>query len=306
MAVAAPLSSAYERKPVNERPKMAPFAGLPHRVRTGENWGTLAKYYGYASAADLIQYNFGTTVPQEVNWYLREHVGCNVATPDKKNWRFTDSASPGVIYIHADNMAKVKPLPVAPPAPVQPPKPVLPPPPVVPAPPFVLTYRIPNVPHFYQGKTNLCWAHSAAMMFSWRHKRKHTPEQTMEFLGEEFVETFQENKGPSNDKLELLLDLMALTREPNACLTPIAWFEGLAKSGPLLLLNRPSATTAHMFVLTGIKAYDAVDGRTATYYVNDSAYSGPVQYTSQQFTQRLELLGDVDTRIRVAHYGGRW
>jgi hypothetical protein len=48
---------------------------------------------------DLIRFNFKTNNPDEVNWYLRRNVGCNVPTPDGFNWTFSSSASPGIIYL---------------------------------------------------------------------------------------------------------------------------------------------------------------------------------------------------------------
>jgi hypothetical protein len=39
-----------------------------------------------------------------VNWYLRRNVGCNVPTPDGLNWMFSDSASPGLIYLPIERL----------------------------------------------------------------------------------------------------------------------------------------------------------------------------------------------------------
>jgi hypothetical protein len=47
----------------------------------------------------LIWHNFRTDNPDEVNWYLRNYVGCNVATDDLNNWMFSSSARPGIIYV---------------------------------------------------------------------------------------------------------------------------------------------------------------------------------------------------------------
>jgi hypothetical protein len=59
---------------------------------------------------DLIIFNFATHVPEEVNWYLRELVGCR-HTKDGRNYTFAGAdKAKGKIYL--------------PPAPVVPPKPV--------------------------------------------------------------------------------------------------------------------------------------------------------------------------------------
>ncbi|MEO5859980.1 MAG: LysM peptidoglycan-binding domain-containing protein [Pyrinomonadaceae bacterium] len=81
-----------------------------YRVKDGDNWQTIAAKAG-VTPSDLIKFNFRTVVPEEVNWYLREYVGCNVKTPDGRNWRFSSSANPGILYIpnSAVRMPEVKP-----------------------------------------------------------------------------------------------------------------------------------------------------------------------------------------------------
>jgi hypothetical protein len=46
----------------------------------------------------LIEFNFKTRQPEEVNWYLRRNVGCTRSTRDGLNWLFA-GAKRGVIYI---------------------------------------------------------------------------------------------------------------------------------------------------------------------------------------------------------------
>lgn len=48
---------------------------------------------------DLIDFNFGTRAPEEVNWYLRRRVGCDQTTPDGLNYRFSSGATPGIIHL---------------------------------------------------------------------------------------------------------------------------------------------------------------------------------------------------------------
>lgn len=77
---------------------MVPEDSLPHRVRDGESWETLAATYRIP-ADQIIYANFETRVPAEVNWYLRNYVGCKKVTPDGKNWTFSTNARPGIIQI---------------------------------------------------------------------------------------------------------------------------------------------------------------------------------------------------------------
>jgi hypothetical protein len=69
-----------------------------HKVCDGESWHSLSSRYGVA-AKQIIYLNFKTLNPAEINWYLRHHVGCNRRTRDGKNWMFSSTANPGIIYI---------------------------------------------------------------------------------------------------------------------------------------------------------------------------------------------------------------
>lgn len=75
----------------------------PYRVRDGDNWWTLQKSFGLRDPWDLIRYNFETENPAEVNWYLREYVGCTKVTADGKNYCFSSSATPGLLYLPRRN-----------------------------------------------------------------------------------------------------------------------------------------------------------------------------------------------------------
>lgn len=88
-----------ERRPANPLPKnYVPSGGLPYRVKTNDDWYSVARDHGIG-AHDLIQFNFATTEPSEVNWYLRNNVGCVKHTHDNLNWMFSSEAMPGIIYI---------------------------------------------------------------------------------------------------------------------------------------------------------------------------------------------------------------
>lgn len=89
-----------EKRPANPIPKGPRPASRtpPHRVRDHETLETVAQKYGLSVSA-LLLHNFSTLDAREINWYLREHVGCHLPTNDHKNWRFSNSAKPGLIYI---------------------------------------------------------------------------------------------------------------------------------------------------------------------------------------------------------------
>jgi hypothetical protein len=89
----------FERRPINPVPRdYRPPKCISHKVRDGESWETLATRF-FTSCPDMIYANFKTNDPAQVNWYLHHYVGCNQHTRDGKQWMFSSSANPGVIYI---------------------------------------------------------------------------------------------------------------------------------------------------------------------------------------------------------------
>ena len=90
----------FEKRPARLVPKGPPPGSRvpPHKVSDNESFETLALKYG-VTAKDIALHNFGTSDPAEINWYLREYVGCTLVTRDQRNWRFSGTAAPGIIYI---------------------------------------------------------------------------------------------------------------------------------------------------------------------------------------------------------------
>lgn len=69
-----------------------------HRVQTGDSFVSLASQYGFSDPWDIIRFNYGTKDPEEVNWYLRELVGCT-KSKDGINYSFDSSDKFGTVYI---------------------------------------------------------------------------------------------------------------------------------------------------------------------------------------------------------------
>lgn len=69
-----------------------------YKVMDGDSWNLIAARNNM-DAWDLIRFNFKTSIPEEVNWYLKHYVGCKKKTKDGYNWMFSSAASPGFIYI---------------------------------------------------------------------------------------------------------------------------------------------------------------------------------------------------------------
>jgi hypothetical protein len=110
------LSHCQKQPPIPVPRGVPPGTRFRHRFRDNETFESIARQYG-VSEKQLLLHNFGTTKPEYLNWYLDEYVGCDLPTHDRKNWRFSSGASPGVIYIPGDNPDPVR---VDVPAPPQP------------------------------------------------------------------------------------------------------------------------------------------------------------------------------------------
>ena len=99
-------NEALQSKPVKPVPKWSeghvPEHSIPRRVHDNESWETLAKEYGI-DAKKIIEFNFKTSDPRQVNWYLGnpDYVGCTKLTRDGNNWMFSNAANPGFVYIPA-------------------------------------------------------------------------------------------------------------------------------------------------------------------------------------------------------------
>jgi len=89
--------------PIEKMPKnplsanYVPPGGIPLKVGNEDSWSSLAKKLGI-DVGYLIEFNFKTRDPDEVNWYLRRNVGCKRQTADGKSWMFSAAANPGLIY----------------------------------------------------------------------------------------------------------------------------------------------------------------------------------------------------------------
>jgi len=71
---------------------------VSYKVKQGDSWRSIAKHHKM-EAWELIYENFKTKNPAEINWYLKNYVGCVDATSNNDNWIFSANAKPGLIYI---------------------------------------------------------------------------------------------------------------------------------------------------------------------------------------------------------------
>jgi len=99
-----------------------------HHVKDGDHWKKIADDYE-VPVQELLMWNFNTLDPYEINWYLRQYVGCNQTTPDKYNYRFStvgaDYRGPHTCRVYIPRMSiQVGEIPIPKPAP-KPPEPAV-------------------------------------------------------------------------------------------------------------------------------------------------------------------------------------
>ena len=92
------LREGNERQPKHPVPSMVPpEGGTAYFVRDGDTWDLVAHNY-HLDAKELIRYNFKTTDPKEVNWYLHWYVGCKLPDLPQYNWTFSSGIKGGMGY----------------------------------------------------------------------------------------------------------------------------------------------------------------------------------------------------------------
>jgi hypothetical protein len=90
--MAEPLRT--EKQPLISVPHYVTPPGRPYQVKDGDSWLSIARM-ARVDPWDLIEFNFQTRSPSEINWYLREYVGCVQSTPDGRNWIFSTGLTGG-------------------------------------------------------------------------------------------------------------------------------------------------------------------------------------------------------------------
>lgn len=206
-----------EREPLSKVPKnYVPPNSKAYRVKDRDSWVSLANANGL-DPWELIEANFRTRSAAEVNWYLRNYVGCNVATQDGKNWMFSSSAKPGVVYI--------------------------------PQKPRVY-YEVPDMKLIAQDKDMSCWYASGQMLIAWRQRRTQQCEMDHPdpSLVQKWSKLYDDNPGISNGQIADFARDLGLTMLPPVTPSPAYMRDLLMKYGPLWINGK-----SHITVIAGIR-----------------------------------------------------
>jgi hypothetical protein len=238
-----------EQLPVHKTPKnYVPPHSVQYKVKDGDSWVSLAQANGI-DPWDLIEANFKTRSAPEVNWYLHHYVGCNVPTKDGKNWTFSSSASPGLIYI-----------------------PIMPP----------LYYVVPNMKLIPQDKTMSCWFASGQMLIQWRSQMTRTSEASHPdpSLLTKWSKLYDNNPGISNAQIANFANDLGLSMVGPVTPSPSYVQDLLRQNGPLWVNGN-----SHITVIAGIRTADA----GIEVLVFDPAKPSNLHGTWQDFYQQYGL-----------------
>ena len=236
-----PLGKRYEKPPISPRPKSyVPIDGRQYKVTGKDTIANIADRTSF-SADDIMVFAFGTTDPREVNWYLRERVGCDKYGPNKKNYAFSDTADPGKIWVPKEAYKQLK---------------------EEPKPSVGKSYDVPRLHGCYQQHSDKgCWGATVAKLHDWKHgkPRRRVRDALLE-IGWQWAVRYESKlhmKGP-----------MFTDFATDAGLRPLAlgrfrsddeWMRSIRRTGPMLITVATRPGWMHWLIVTGYKM--SADGK---------------------------------------------
>jgi hypothetical protein len=233
-----PLPATWEQEPSPDRYKSHyPLNAVPYKVQDGDNFMTLAALSGMSIKA-LLEFNFLTTKPQTINWYLRNYVGCTTQSWDNKSYSFRSADEPGILEFppqaYKRLMEVVTPLPIY----------------------ESETWEVPGwLPQVFQGvnKWN-CWAGSITAMLSYKRGAFLNIPSTMALLGQKWVRRQQDGTGVTASEYREVCQKAGLTSlDGQSPLDPFQWVKDLERNGPLMLTLNAGGNNTHVVVIYGYR-----------------------------------------------------
>jgi Papain-like cysteine protease AvrRpt2 len=245
------LAPEYEREPAHKMPEwFQPLNGIQYKVQDGDSLAGIARN-GRIPPDTLLQYSFGTTDPREVNWHLRNRVGCKVYAPKvqgvNKNFSFSTSADPGLIWLPDFVYRRItaKPKPAA------------------------HKYSTPgNIPRYYQKSGNVCWGAAVANIYDWKKRvPRRTATRALAEIGWTWAALYTAGNYIQGPQFKELASDAGLKPFPIGDFRDDqAWMDTIRWRGPLLILQKAYGTWTHWIVISGYE-YDS-SGRLWINYVD--------------------------------------
>lgn len=176
---------------------------------------------------------------------------------------------------------------------------------VLPPLPAVARYTVPGLAVVYDqvspGHTNLCWAYSYAMLYSWKHKQCNEPKALVASLGQPWKGMVDNNRPISSTQVPSFARAGGLRMQPLACYPPSGWVDLLKRNGLIWIWQlNASASMGHIRVLAGVSG----DGNTqgTTMYVLDPWKGRRYHETFEQFTRRYEGTAHASLPAQLLHW----
>ncbi len=243
-----------ERTPRSPLPQnFHPNHGTAYHVQNGDNWSSIATRAGL-NVAELIDFNFGTHEPAEVNWYLRRNVGCRRVTVDGKNYVFSSDANPGIVYL-------------PPPGPR-------------------INYAVPGPFNILaQPSSMTCWAAVGAMMISWHDHMSYSIENALSKCGTNWLTKFAKNEGLQAADHDWFVNAAGMQHEPLMSFPAQTWEQMLRESGPVAVVT---ANPFHARIMVGIRGDGTLGGTTVDLIDPAGGTRYPLPFSI--FTQNFEAV----------------
>lgn len=232
------LESRFEHSPKSPLPtSYRPLDGVEFKVSSGDTFASLAAF-GSINVWDLIRFNYQTSDPREVNWYLHHRTGCKTKDWDDRNYKFDDSDDPGIIFIPTSAYKRMLAAGYEPKR-------------------FFSedsTYRVHgNIRNFSPGmRAETCWAVAGATMIAWKRFELSTLKEALAWAGDKWVKRFEDDIAlPDPELLQFGSD--AGLNRGGLLDTPDLWIWALKKFGPLMVIQSSAPGYVHWVVVVGYR-----------------------------------------------------
>ncbi|MEP0016352.1 LysM peptidoglycan-binding domain-containing protein [Roseibium sp.] len=247
-----PLAADYEKKPASVHYFYNEYAPVDmsryafYRVVNGDTLENIAVRVG-TSAKNLLKECFGTTDPREVNWYLRNKIGCKELGPQGKNFAFSIAADPGKICLPLKWAARLE-------------KKIRYPDPRI--------YRIfPELPNYKQDNDNGCWAAALANVYDWgKSSPGRKVEDALEEIDPEFAQRYRDEKfitGPDAKTLfekarlaNLNINKYTINEDTAFAVddsTILEFLDFVERNAPFIMLQSAKGLWTHWIVINGFE-----------------------------------------------------
>ena len=166
-----------------------------------------------------------------------------------------------------------------------------------------------NVPALTQPTDSTCWATTATMLYSWKHKKSMEISEVMKKAGLKYEAMFLQDKGLPGSLKKEFLEALSLKTEGPQNLSVKGWESLLKKFGPLWVTTNEGdahSFAIHARVITGIAGDGTPNGTKLT--IIDPANGSTSKDSIANFVKKFEDVAKIDLgegadlRPQVVHF----